>query len=216
MMTAQPSPHFTMKKRRRWKLPVSLFFLLTIGVTVGAVMFLRRPSVEAKYLAALADSGALSDFQTERAAVLHAQATCEEFDTTGEPKGGRAEELATEYYCEQWADDFRRLETATIHGKFSIRDIDEYILMDDGDPCEGEGGYGDINASTQVVVTNGEGDNLARTSLGQGRISSFRCVYDFEFEATEGEDMYVVAVGRRGETDYTFDELKMGPDLSLG
>lgn len=35
-------------------------------------------------------------------------------------------------------------------------------------------------------------------------------------ETTEGEDKYVLSVGDIGETTYTFDEIQVGPTLSLG
>jgi hypothetical protein len=197
--------------------------LLVVGVGVlaaivaaGAWWTLLRPSTEDQYIEALEEAGVRSEFQTDRAAVLRAQALCEEFDASGEPKGGAVENAAVEFYCPQWLDGFQVLETTTITGTFEVIDSDEYRYESDGSYCEGEGGYGDINASTQVVVTNGDGDSITRTELGPGVVDGLSCKYEFSFEVTEGEDMYVVAVGDRGETTYTFDELKEGPALSLG
>jgi hypothetical protein len=187
------------------------------AVVAGGVWWtLLRPATDDQYIEALEEAGVRSEFQTDKAAVLRAQALCEEFDSSGEPKGGAIENAAVEFYCPQWLDEFQVLETTTITGTFEVIDADEYAYQSDGSYCEGEGGYGDINASTQVVVTNGDGDNITRTELGAGAVDGVSCVYEFSFQVTEGEDLYVVAVGDRGESTYTFDELKEGLGLSLG
>jgi hypothetical protein len=105
-----------------------------------------------------------------------------------------------------------------VEGTFTIFDISDYISMDEGDFCEGEGGYGDLNASTRVIITNLEGDSLDRTSLGRGEATGAgSCEFAFEFTITDGEEGYVVAVGRRGETDYEFEDLRDdGVSLTIG
>ena len=157
-----------------------------------------------------------SEFQTDRAAVLRAESICEEFDSSGEPKGGVVEHAAAEYYCSQWLDGFKLLETTTISGTFAVIDFDEYYSSDDGDSCQGEGGYGDINSSTQVILSNGTGDIITRSNLGPGEVQDSICTYSFELEVTEGEESYVLAVGDRGESTYSFEDLKSGVELSLG
>ena len=97
-----------------------------------------------------------------------------------------------------------------------VLDYDEYLYDDDGDSCRGEGGYSDINSSTQVVLSNGTGDIITRSNLGPGVVRNSACTYSFELEVTEGEESYVLAVGDRGEMTHTFDELKSGVELSLG
>ena len=68
-----------------------------------------------------------------------------------------------------------------------------------------------------VIVTNTVGDVLNRTDLGSGSVDDSTCLFEFEFEITEGEDDYIVAVGDRGETSNTFEELdSLGVNLTLG
>ncbi len=77
--------------------------------------------------------------------------------------------------------------------------------------CEGDGGYGDLNSSTQVVVKDDNGDEVARTELGTGKDTSDElfggCEFNFEFDVSKGPEYFVVSVGRRGESKYTYDEL---------
>ena len=79
------------------------------------------------------------------------------------------------------------------------------------DGCEGHAGYGDLNSSTQVVVKDNHGNEVTRTELGVGIDTSDEilggCLFKFEFEVTKGPKYFVVSVGRRGETQYTYKEL---------
>lgn len=210
-----PSADEPRKSRRRWPMVLGAFAVLAVGAAAGWALLLR-PSTQDQYLEALDEAGVRSEFQTDRAATLRAESVCEEFDSSGEPRGGVIEHAAAEHYCPEWMDGFQLLETTTITGTFAVLDSDEYRYADDGDFCEGEGGYGDINSSTQVVLSNSTGDIITRSNLGPGLIDSRMCVYSFELEVTEGEDSYVLAVGDRGESTYSFDDLKSGVDLSLG
>ena len=203
------------KSRRRWPLVVGVVAVLAVGAAAGWALLLR-PSTEDQHLEALEEAGVRSEFQTDRAAVLRAESICEEFDNSGEPRGGVVEHAAAEHYCPEWIDGFQLLETTTINGTFAVIDFDEYLYADDGDSCQGEGGYGDINSSTQVVLSNGTGDIITRSNLGPGEVQDSICTYSFELEVTEGEESYVLAVGDRGETTYSFDDLKAGVELSLG
>jgi hypothetical protein len=56
------------------------------------------------------------------------------------------------------------LEEAEVSSTFTVRSSD-FSGAATGSTCRPSGGYGDINSSTQVVVTNGDGEQLARTSL---------------------------------------------------
>ena len=215
MWTSTERSNTSKSRSRKWPVLVVGVGLLAALVAAGAWWTMLRPSNEDKYIEALEEAGVRSEFQTDRAAVLRAESLCEEFEASGEPKGGAIENAAVEFYCPQWLDGFQVLETTTISGTFDVVDSDEYAYESDGSYCEGEGGYGDINGSTQVVVTNGDGDSITRTELGAGTVDGVSCHFEFSFEVTEGEEMYVVAVGDRGESTYTFDELKEGLALSL-
>lgn len=87
----------------------------------------------------------------------------------------------------------------------------------DGSSCEGAGGYSDVNPGTPVTVKNGEGEILTTTYMEEGRGGRYMCTFGMTFEVTEGEDRYVVSVGRRGELSFSFAELKAnGVSLVLG
>jgi hypothetical protein len=195
---------------RLWLFAIPAVLLLAVVAVVGFLVLGGSQSKDDKYLSALRDAGRRTEFPTDRAAVIQAQAACERFERTGDPKGGPAAKIAVDIYCPQWADDFKLLRTITVQGTFTVDDFDEYYSLDDGDSCEGEGGYGDMNSSTTVLVTNGDGDVLTRGQLGPGEVSTSTCEFAIEFEVTEGEKQYVVAVGDRGESTYTFEELKNG------
>lgn len=195
-----------------------LVAVLAAGVAVLAVgVYLLTRSTDShddRYLQALTAAKVRSSFPTDSAAILKAKSVCEEFDRTGDPRGGQAEKIGVQFYCPKWSKDFKILETATITGTFAIYDSDYYL--DDGDPCEGEGGYGDLNSSTQVVLKNGDGDQLARTDLDSGEYRDYTCEFTYEFKVTEGEDTYLLSVGDRGESSYEWTELKDGPALTIG
>lgn len=212
LSNATPEPASGSHRGRR--LIAIAFLAVAIAAVVSFVALRDTKSDDDKYLEALTEAKVRSNFPTDAAAVLQAKSTCEEFDQTGDPRGGKAEQVGVEHYCSKWKKDFKLLESATISGTFSIYDDDQY--GDDGDSCEGEGGYGDLNSSTQVILTNADGDRLARTDLGPGEFSDSACEFSYEFEATEGEEAYVLAVGDRGETSYDWNELKDGPGLSIG
>lgn len=193
--------------------------IVVLAVAAGVFILVKpgEASASEQYVDAIKEAGLGGEFASDRAAVIQGEAFCEDANTTGEPKGGEAEQIAVEHLCPEWEEDFRLLSTITVDGSFEVIDFDEYYLSDDGDSCEGEGGYGDINASTAVIVTNTAGDVLDRTDLGPGSVEDSSCVFEFEFEVTEGEDDYIVAVGDRGETSNTFEELdSVGVQLSLG
>jgi len=90
-------------------------------------------------------------------------------------------------------------------------------IASDGASCEGADGYSEIGHDTPVTVKNGTGAILATTSLGQGKGSTANCTFSFSFPVTEGQDRYVVSVGRRGEFSYTFEQLRVrGVQIHLG
>lgn len=76
--------------------------------------------------------------------------------------------------------------------------------------CRGEGGYDDIRAGTEVVVRDGDGSILATAALEQGSraIQSSVCVFAFTVGGLPEADFYTVAVGRRGDLTYSFDDLE--------
>jgi hypothetical protein len=87
--------------------------------------------------------------------------------------------------------------------------------------CETSGGYGDINSSTQVIIKGKTGEEIDRSNLGVGLFNSGAgdsrrgCTWLALLEIPKKEDYYVLSVGKRGETTYTWDELD-NIQLTLG
>ena len=61
---------------------------------------------------------------------------------------------------------------------------------------------------------------LARTDLGITPVftdtNGRRCTWFYFLEVPKGEEYYILAVGRREEMKYTFEEITSGVTLSLG
>jgi len=178
---------------------------------------LGGPSVEEKYVAALDDAG-LNEWATQRAAINAGTQVCEKLDK-GEPaQGSQRDAIAVEFLCPDYSKAFRVLSQEDFVGSFTVKDSD-FRFFSEGTPCTTSGGYSDVNSSTQVVVLNGSGDQLARTSLGRGRANGDGgCEFVFTVSLTEGEEVYIVEVGRRGQISYTWSELGLlgGFTLTLG
>jgi hypothetical protein len=133
-------------------------------------------------------------------------------------RGRVPDKFAIEAFCPQFADGFHILDTVTADGVFVLTDnAGVGAVAVDGPACAGAGGYSDIAPTTPVVVKNGKGDVLATSSLGPGKGDASLCTFSFTFPVTEGQDRYVVSVGRRGEFSYTFGQLRgQGVHIRLG
>jgi hypothetical protein len=168
-----------------------------------------EPPPEAGYLSALRDAGLTSQFNSDTNAVAHGRQVCRQLEDGGPQQGLLADKLAVDAFCPDFAHGFHILETISASGTFVLIDsagVD--AIAADGESCEGTDGYSDVNHATPVTVKNGKGEILANTSLGQGRGDTASCTFSFNFPITEGQDRYVVSVGRRGEFIYTFEQLQ--------
>jgi hypothetical protein len=81
--------------------------------------------------------------------------------------------------------------------------------------CEGYGGYEDLNSITQVVVDNDQGKEIARTELGSGTVQSASCVFTFNFDVRKGPKYFVVTIGDRGSSQYTYGDLSVPGSVAL-
>jgi predicted nucleic acid-binding Zn ribbon protein len=94
-----------------------------------------------------------------------------------------------------------------ISGSFTLFDTD--LLGDEGEPCEGDGGYSDLGSGTPVRVTDAEGKLIGATTLGFGDIvSSGTCSFDFLLEDVADTEFYRFEVGDRGEISYPKEDLE--------
>ena len=202
---------------RWWIVTAAVLALLAlVGAGVGAYAYLNRDrtTVDERYLVALKQSGFSGDFNSDANAVAHGKQVCRTIEDGGPQQGMPADEVAVQHFCPQFVEGFHVLQTATISGSFTLNDEDPNpyfpAIEVDGSSCVGAGGYSDDNPGTPVTVKNGKGEILTTTYLEEGKGGRFRCTFGFTFDVTEGQDRYVVAVGKRGELSYSFDELRAG------
>ena len=201
----------------------SVLVIAVVAGGVGAYLYLNREQVdpEGEYLVALRQAGHAGEFNSDANAVAHGRQVCRTLAEGGRQQGMPADEVAVQHFCPEFAEGFHVLETATITGTFTLNDDSPSTYSPsidvDGSSCEGAGGYSDVNAGTPVTVKNGKGEILTTTYLEQGRGGRYMCTFGITFEVTEGQDRYVVNVGRRGELSFSFAELKSsGVALVLG
>jgi hypothetical protein len=194
--------------------------VMVAAVVLGLLLSGRRsaPAPEPGYLSALKDAGLAAQFNSDANAVAHGRQVCRQLEDGGPQQGLLADKIAVDAFCPQFVQGFHLLETVTVSGTFVLIDsagVD--AIASDGASCEGANGYSDVGHDTPVAVKNGKGDILATTSLGQGKGSTATCTFSFSFPVTEGQDRYVVSVGRRGEFSYTFEQLRVrGVQIDLG
>jgi hypothetical protein len=111
-----------------------------------------------------------------------------------------------------------------VHGTFTISNLNYDATNEFADPnfqsdgsggCEGNGGYQDLNSIEQVVVTDNNGKEVARTELGSGKERHDECVFDFTFDVKKGPKYYVVTIGHRGSSQYTYEQLQKPGAVAL-
>lgn len=112
----------------------------------------------------------------------------------------------------------------TITGEIAISQYDSSVtgsnVLDatEGQSCTGDGGYDDIRAGAQVVVTS-DGETVAVGELAGGRIrrAGADCWFGFSVEDVPGDrGFYSVEVAGRGELTYPRDEIATPLKLTLG
>jgi hypothetical protein len=184
-------------------------------------------TVEDQYMNALEEAGLSEEFIARRQALVNAETICESIDYGGSAQGTESDKIGVQYFCPAYLSSFSVLKTISVSGSLTINDR-SYGTSPSG-TCIGLGGYTDINASTQVVVNSSNGEELARTSLNRGTLLleidhgenvGVGCELTFELtEIPEGaeNDLYIVEIGSRGETSYSFSDLEEnGVHLFLG
>ncbi|KWX21715.1 hypothetical protein AFM11_24070 [Mycolicibacterium wolinskyi] len=173
---------------------------------------------EARYLSSLKDAGLTDQFNSDANAVAHGRQVCRQLEDGGPQQGLHADKIAVDAFCPDFAHGFHILETASVPGTFVLIDTaGTDAIASDGSSCEGANGYADVGPTTPVIVKSGKGEILTTTSLGEGKGGNANCTFSFTFPITEGQDRYVVCIGRRGEFIYTFEQLRSrGVQVSLG
>lgn len=95
-------------------------------------------------------------------------------------------------------------------GSITLIDSD---LGGNADNCYGTGGYDDIRESMTVTVRDGAGKILAVGDTDAGKAPGsadffVQCVFEFQVDGIPPSDFYSVEVGRRGELNYSFEEME--------
>lgn len=90
--------------------------------------------------------------------------------------------------------------------------VDSKIVGTDSN-CYGTGGYEDIQGAMPVTIKDGQGKILAlgKTSDGKrpkGQYSIVTCNFNFQVNNVPKSDFYSIEVGRRGQLNYSYEELK--------
>jgi hypothetical protein len=123
-------------------------------------------------------------------------------------------------------------ETHVITGTFVLQGLpkddplDENDLgIDDGNfyvnngSCEGADGYDDVQSGLQVTVSNEAGTVIGTGSLDTSEVTDEGCRFNFRVDNVPVAKFYKIAVGRRGELSYSYEDMKANSwsvSLTLG
>lgn len=169
-----------------------------------------------RYLDELREADLGGEFASDAVAIAAGRAICSDLDQGGKSQGPNSAAIAVRNFCPDYTGGFRELGEFRVTGTFVLYDED-YLCIGGGLTLEF--GYRDINSETDVFWDNEKGDRLATTTLGTKTKSGFRsCTWTFSLDLPEGEERYVLSVGRRGTKEFTEAELKVpgAVALSLG
>lgn len=200
--------------RRIWPLAVALGLVGLLAA--GAAGIWLVPSSEERYLDALEEQGLDEAFESEEDAVRTARRRCDELDAGGETAGSEAERLGVEHLCAEHAEKFETLESHEFEGALLVMSLGDGSVDTTGESCTGADGYEDIRADAPVVVSDGKGNELARTGLSHGEVlDEDSCIFGFTVELTEGSDRYEVSLGPHHLQTLTWEDLHKRHALSF-
>ena len=107
------------------------------------------------------------------------------------------------------------VESYTIDGELTLHGgYYGMYFSDEDESCSGKGGYGDIDAGAQVLVSDGGGNALATGELDAGEAGdtsggfNVECNFSFTVPNVPKADFYSIEVWRRGDLTYSYDDLK--------
>jgi len=167
---------------------------------------------EGAYLSDLRSTELGGEFPSDAAAISSGRAVCTRLDGGGKNQGPAVELIAVRNFCSEYAGGFRELNTFSVLGTFTLYEED-YLCISGGFSM---GSYRDIGASTDVKWENQDGDRLATTTLGESTYrESDSCKWAFTSILPEGEELYILEVGRRGTQEFTEAELKLPGAVGL-
>lgn len=206
MSTPQHLPSGPGRGRRIWPLALALGLVGLLAAGAAGVWIV--PSSEERYLDALEEQGLDDAFESEEDAIRTARRRCDDLDAGRQTAGSEAERLGVEHLCAEHADEFERLESGEFDGALLVMSLGEGSVDTTGESCSGADGYEDIHADAPVVVSDPEGNELARTTLGRGEApDEDSCVFGFTVELTEGSGRYEVSLGEHHLQTLTWEGL---------
>jgi hypothetical protein len=200
------------KSLPKWLLvtaPVAL-----IGLIAGLSVLLI-PSPDEVYLSKLKEQGLGGIYASDAQAIAAGKAECRRLNDGENPAGTQDKFVAVEVFCDEFAAGYRVLEEIKVVGSMTVMDTKIY---DSGGECyiPDSSGYDDMNEGKEVVILNGKGERLTTATFGPGEGKSFvYCTFEFEFTVLEGEDEYIVEIGKRGSLSYSETELKTPGAIAL-
>jgi hypothetical protein len=112
----------------------------------------------------------------------------------------------------------------TLTGTILLLGQHRSLVMNDGDPCVGSGGYDDMREGTDVVVKDQSGKIIATSALETGKATnvdsagysgsyssgtaSFNCEFNFTVKDLPDEAFYGVEVSHRGMITHSRQDLE--------
>lgn len=128
--------------------------------------------------------------------------------------GGTSEPKAEQPTTSEVTSEAPRAFQAT--GVFAINDPGGVLV--DGYRCQGDGGYDDLYAGTQVVVRDASSTQVAIGELGLGAVQEDgTCEFALMvFSVPPSSDIYTIEVANRGEISFTQEDAAKGLSLSVG
>lgn len=108
------------------------------------------------------------------------------------------------------------LESHEFEGALLVMSLGDGSVDTTGESCTGADGYEDIRGGAPVVVSDGKGNELARTELSHGEaLDEDSCIFGFTVELTEGSDRYEVSLGPHHLQTLTWEDLHQRHALSF-
>lgn len=214
--TQQPEAVEQQKPAR--KLPKWLLFGSPVAIlaVVAAAIVLLVPSPEETYLSKLSEQGFGGVYASDAQAVAAGNAECRRLNDGGNPSGTPEKFVAVEVFCDEFAAGYRVLEEIKVTGTMTVFDDKVYERSNGECYIPDSSGYDDMNEGREVVILNEKGDRLTTTEFGPGEGAEYLfCTFEFEFTVLEGEQEYIVEIGRRGSLSYSESELKTPGSVAL-
>lgn len=111
--------------------------------------------------------------------------------------------------------------TISVRGQLILSDMPSRIASLGQSTCSGSGGYADLTAGAQVVISDDAGKTLTITRLDDGEPSSAddpegRCTFPFSGTVPAGKGFYSITVTHRGAVKFSELDMTAIPTVTIG